>query len=306
MPSVSVRKVWKALVDVRRTASGEARICLVGGTALLTEAARLLSAGAADADAGVSSALDVLGPRDLPTRADQLARWSVVVFLEDAAAPIRPELRGEVAFCHAAGRPVVVAVVRDTEVVAVDRQAWLTEVGVASREFVVHTRGTTAYHAALARRLAAVAGDDGLRLAAVLPALRPAVVEHIIDSTSRQNAVVGVLVFVPGADMPVMTLNQIKMVLKIGAAYGHQPTPERFIEMMTIIASGFGIRALARKGVTYVPGLGWALKGVVGYTGTQAIGRAAVAYFERGAPLTPHRLSRLRGRFGQLAQGTAR
>jgi uncharacterized protein (DUF697 family) len=33
-----------------------------------------------------------------------------------------------------------------------------------------------------------------------------------------------------------------------------------------------------------VPIAGWVLKGGVAYTGTHALGRAAVEYFERGAP----------------------
>ena len=40
-----------------------------------------------------------------------------------------------------------------------------------------------------------------------------------------------------------------------------------------------------------MPGLGWALKGVVGYTATQAMGKTAVAYFERGAPLETGRVT---------------
>ena len=33
-----------------------------------------------------------------------------------------------------------------------------------------------------------------------------------ISTTSLQNAGIGVVVFVPGADMPLMTANQIKMI----------------------------------------------------------------------------------------------
>jgi uncharacterized protein (DUF697 family) len=33
-----------------------------------------------------------------------------------------------------------------------------------------------------------------------------------------------------------------------------------------------------------VPIAGWVVKGGVAYTGTRALGRAAVEYFERGAP----------------------
>lgn len=298
----SVRKVMRALSEVRRHTALNARICLVGSPDLLTEAGRLLSGGSDDATA-FSDAFDVLQRADFPARPEALRRWSLVVFLEDAAQPVRAELRASLAFCRATECPAIVAVVRDTEAVAVERPAWLGGAELTSREFVVHTRGTAAAHSALCRRIATVAGDQGLTLAATLPALRPAVVAHIIESTARQNAAVGVLIFIPGADLPVMTLNQIKMVLRIGAAYGHQPSLERAVEMLGIVATGFGLRALARKGATYVPGLGWALKGVVGYTATQAMGRTAVAYFERGAPLTTNRLGRFSQGFERLAKG---
>src|ERR1019366_4321338 len=85
----------------------------------------LLSAGADDAAAGgVSGALDVLDRADFPTRPGSLSSWSVAVFLEDAQAPVRPELGPTVAFCRAAHLPAIVAAVRDTEAVPVDRHAW--------------------------------------------------------------------------------------------------------------------------------------------------------------------------------------
>ncbi len=309
MATYSIRKILGAVADVRKRTPATARLCLVGPTDLLADVARMLSAGADDAPDGVSRALDVLDRADFPTREQSLSRWSVVVFLEDAQTPVRPELGPTVAFCRAARTPVVVAAARDTAAVPVDRHAWLTLAGLGSKELVVHTRGTSAGKSALAHRIAQIAGDHGLALAAALPALRTAVVDHIIEGAARQNAVVGVVVFIPGADMPVMTINQIKMVLKIGAAYGYQPDLQRVVELGSVIASGFGMRALARRAIAEVPGLGWAMKATVGYAGTQAIGKAAVAYFENGAPLTASRFPRLSGRLGKfekIAKGIAR
>jgi uncharacterized protein (DUF697 family) len=309
MATVNVRKILGAIAEVRKRTPATARICLVGPPDLLADAARMLSAGAEDADEGVSRSLDVLDRTSFPTREQALSRWSVVVFLEDAQAPVRPELGPTVSFCRAAQTAVIVAAVRDTEAVPVDRRGWLSAAGLGGREFVVHTRGTQAGRSALAHRIAQISGDHGHTLAATLPALRPAVISHIIESTARQNAVVGVVIFIPGADMPVMTLNQLKMVLRIGAAYGYQSDLQRVIEMLGVIASGFGLRTLARRAVSYVPGLGWAMKGTFGYAGTQAIGRAAVAYFESGAPLTASRFPRLSsqlGKFEKVARGIAR
>jgi len=310
MATYNVRKILKAVADVRRHTPANARICLVGPPDLLADVARMLSAGADDTVAGgVSRALDVLGRADMPTRPEALSRWSVIVFLEDAQAPVRPELGPTIAFCRAAELPAIVVAMRDTEAVAVDRHAWIALAGLSSRELVIHARGTPAARSALARRIAQVAGHGGFALAAALPALRAAVIDHAIEATARQNALVGAVIILPGADMPVMTMNQLKMVLRIGAAYGYRSDLQRTVEVLGVIASGLGMRTLARRAVEYVPGLGWAMNAGFGYVGTEAIGRSAVAYFESGAPLTASRFPRLSsqlGKFENLAKGIAR
>ena len=133
--------------------------------------------------------------------------------------------------------------------------------------------------AALAHRL----GDDGAALAARVPALRAAVCAELIATASRQNAIVGAAVFVPGADLPVLTLNQLRLVLRIGAAHGVEIDAQRWPEVLAVIASGLGFRAVARQLLGLVPLAGWALKGAVAYAGTRALGEAAVRYFEARA-----------------------
>jgi uncharacterized protein (DUF697 family) len=152
---------------------------------------------------------------------------------------------------------------------------------------VVRVGGATALPVEeIAKRLARALGEAGTPLAARLPVLRRPVCEELIRKFSRQNALVGVAFFLPGADLPVLTLNQIRLVLRIADAYGFEIDRERVPEVLSVIGSGFGFRALARTAVGYVPLLGWALKGGVAYTGTRALGEAAMRYFERRAPVT--------------------
>lgn len=103
-----------------------------------------------------------------------------------------------------------------------------------------------------------------------------------VRSTSMQNAGVGFVAFIPGADFPIMTLNQAKMVLQIAAAYGQPLTVERARELAAVVGGGFACRAAARQLVGVVPALGWAIKAGIGYAGTAAMGRAAIEYFEHG------------------------
>lgn len=115
--------------------------------------------------------------------------------------------------------------------------------------------------------------------------MRKAVAEDAVRTTAWQNGLVGVVTPIPGADMPIMTANQIKMLLQIAAAYGQPLNVDRVKELAAVVAGGYLLRTLARQAMTVVPVLGWAVKGGIGYTGTMAMGKAAIRYFEEGADL---------------------
>lgn len=115
--------------------------------------------------------------------------------------------------------------------------------------------------------------------------MRRAVAEDAMKTTAMQNGILGAVTPIPGADMPIMTANQIKMLLQIAAAYGQPLGMDRVKELAAVVAGGYLLRAVARQALVVVPVLGWAIKGGIGYTGTIAMGRAAVNYFENGADL---------------------
>ena len=113
------------------------------------------------------------------------------------------------------------------------------------------------------------------------PPLRRAACERIIRKNARENAVIGLLP-IPGADMPVMTANQARMVLHLAAAYGEELSFQRARELLGVLAAGFGLRALTRQVVKVVPVGGWAAAAAIGYAGTVAMGHSTMLYFERG------------------------
>ncbi|MBS3974392.1 MAG: hypothetical protein KGZ89_05940 [Actinobacteria bacterium] len=121
-----------------------------------------------------------------------------------------------------------------------------------------------------------------LLLANNFPFIRRAVSMEYVKSTALQNAFVGGLVIVPGADLPVMTANQAKMILQIAAAYGETLGLRRSVELLGVVGGGLTMRSIARQAAGIVPALGWAMKGGIAYSGTIAMGYAAIAYFERG------------------------
>jgi uncharacterized protein (DUF697 family) len=132
---------------------------------------------------------------------------------------------------------------------------------------------------AIARALARALGEDGTSLAARLPVLREAVCDELIASFAKKNAIVAAAVFVPGVDLPVLTLNQIRLVVRLALAHGEEIDNKRAIELLGVVGAGFGWRAVARELLDVVPVAGWAVKAAIAYTGTRAIGEAAVRYF---------------------------
>jgi uncharacterized protein (DUF697 family) len=131
----------------------------------------------------------------------------------------------------------------------------------------------------IACAIAARLGESGTGLAARLPAVREPLSEALIEKFSRQNAIVGVAIFIPGADFPVLTLNQIRLVLRLGSAHGVEVDQDRWPEVLATIGAGLGFRAVARQLAGAIPVAGWLVKGTVAYTGTRAVGEAAHRYF---------------------------
>jgi uncharacterized protein (DUF697 family) len=254
--------VYGLIKEIRASREGEKPLAVAGASELAAALRRELAKG------GVAEAV-----REGPVR-DAAALVYVVagdVDEEDehelreakrAGVPIVAVLVG-----HAAAEPPVVPYVHASEVVSVGTGAG----------FPVER---------IAHALARVLGEHGTALAARLPVLRRPVCDELIARFSRQNGLIGVAVFVPGADLPVLTLNQIRLVLRIADAYGFEIDRERVPEVLGVIGSGLGLRALAREALGAIPVAGWAVKGAIAFAGTRALGEAAVRYFERRAPVT--------------------
>jgi uncharacterized protein (DUF697 family) len=137
----------------------------------------------------------------------------------------------------------------------------------------------------IALLIAARLGEDGAPLAARVPVLRRAVCERLVASFAKKNGIIGAAVFIPGVDLPLLALNEIRLLLRIEQAYGLAIDPrERLPEIAATLGMGFGLRAITRELLDLVPVAGWAVKGAVAYAGTRALGEAAVRRLEVGAP----------------------
>ncbi|MHB0979718.1 MAG: DUF697 domain-containing protein [Thermoleophilia bacterium] len=272
-------KIWGALKDIAAASTVEAAIVLAGEPQLLGAARELLSPD------GRSTRVWDRGPDEI--RQLVLGEGDVLLVLTD---PNREDawlegLRG-------IGVPLGAAVAVDDGPAATNRITWYDK-----RRARVSFSPAAAGWRGVWQAVVDVAADRAVPLGRRFPVLRGAASRKVIKRTSRQNALVGAVFIVPGTDMPVMTLNQIKMVLSIAAIHGEEITTERALELLGVVGSGFGFRAVARQALDFGPGPGWVFKGAMGYAGTRALGEAALRYFELGAPVTPGRVGSLARRF---------
>ncbi len=148
--------------------------------------------------------------------------------------------------------------------------------------------------------------DLRVALARRLPGFRATAAEMVIRDVSLANAEFALLsgvgqslpflspLFpaVVGADVLVLTKNQIMMMFRLAALHGEDLDPvARLREVVPVIAGAFGWRTIARELAGFLPGgVGVPIRAGIAYSGTYATGRAAHVVFERGLGPTPAEL----------------
>jgi uncharacterized protein (DUF697 family) len=129
------------------------------------------------------------------------------------------------------------------------------------------------------------------------PAFREAAVKTVVDESSKANAQFALVANIPailpvlgtlfsaGADMIVLTKNQLMMVYKVAAIHGKDINSQMTImrELVPIVGAGFFWRTVAREAATFLPfAAGTIPKVAIAFTGTVAAGRAADFYYREG------------------------
>lgn len=127
-------------------------------------------------------------------------------------------------------------------------------------------------------------GDDGVAAGRRNPGLRPEVGRVLVHRAARRSAAVGALPL-PGVDMPILVLIQVRMVADLAALHDRSFGAERALEALAIVGAGFGWRAIGRSATGAIPLAGWAVRGGVAYGATRTIGEAALARLSAGHDL---------------------
>lgn len=157
--------------------------------------------------------------------------------------------------------------------------------------------------------LVRAAPNLALPLGRRLPVFRSAAGDYLVRETSRVNAEFALLSSLPalvpvvgglaaaGADMIILTKNQVMLMLKL-AVLNRRPIDNRLqvlSEVLPVVGAGFFWRSAARTLITYLPGpLGIAPRGAVAYVGTFVAGKAGEYYYQWGRRPSPELLDRFR------------
>jgi hypothetical protein len=125
-----------------------------------------------------------------------------------------------------------------------------------------------------AAALARVLGPNGPAVAGRLPVLRGPVVSQLVNQSTIRNGLIGAATFLPGSDLPALTLNQVFLTIRLAVAAGRDPQiASLWPELAVVAASGFAFRKLAR-GLELLPVPRFAVRGAVALGGTWAVAEA--------------------------------
>jgi len=193
--------------------------------------------------------------------------------------------RYDIILVHASGPATPYKDIRDRAGLRSDRVFDLSTTG--SPEWARRTRQMIVDHAT----------DDLVALGRWFPAFREQAAGRVIADTARANAQFALVANIPtvipvlgslasvGADLLVLTKNQLIMSIKLAAIHG-RPLDDRMKllrEIAPVAGVGLGWRTLAREATSFIPLAGGTIpKVAIAYAGTFSTGHALDFYFRFG------------------------
>lgn len=147
------------------------------------------------------------------------------------------------------------------------------------------------------RRIVEVLPERAVAFGRAFPPFRAAALSAVVRTTARANAQFALIANIPsvipivgslfsaGADLFVLTKNQVLLLFKVAAIHGRdlRDTSGILREIVPVVGSGLLWRTLAREAVSFLPLLAGTIpKVAIAYAGTFAVGRAADYYYRFG------------------------
>jgi small GTP-binding protein len=135
-----------------------------------------------------------------------------------------------------------------------------------------------------------------IALGRALPEYRRMAADKIIRKAATWSLLAG-FEPIPGIDIPVLLVAQVRLILRIAALYGEEINTHTARELLATIAGGVVVRYLGEQAAKFLPGPGWALSAGFAAAGTYAIGQVAREYFESGKRIP---IEELRNRYASV------
>lgn len=160
--------------------------------------------------------------------------------------------------------------------------------------------------------------DLRLALARRLPGFRDQAAERLIRDVSRINAefalISGITQGIPflqplfpavvGADLLILTKNQILLVYRLAAIYDEDlDLRRRLREVVPVVGGALGFRSVARELIGLIPAVGLPVRAAIAYSGTYAVGRATQTVFDEGRRPNRREMRRIYEEGATLARG---
>ncbi|MCL5959702.1 MAG: hypothetical protein M1358_10390 [Chloroflexi bacterium] len=246
------------------------------------------------------------GARDLPAA-------DLYVYALPASKATSVEYAHAINDVEAGGKPVVLAICRDGSNLPdrelLDASDYLFSTLPSHRIVVVDDNDPSDVVDKLVPAIMTSLPHLHLSLARTLPGFREKVAASLIMEVSRVNAEFALFSSLPanipvigeimatGADLFVLTKNQVMMIFKLAAVYGRNfdSKPRIALEIAPVVGGAFLWRTAARTMVGVLPGLLAAVpKTLVAFVGTFVVGSIASYYYHIGRKPTKKLMDQFR------------
>ncbi len=244
------------------------------------------------------------GDPSQPTRADvareAIQHADVNLFLLDATTGVRQvdvDLFNEL---KARKQPLVIALNKMDAINPheADTVVTMVESKIGRNVIPISARSGMNIAERLIPRLIDEKPELAVALGRALPDFRHIVAERMIRKAATLSALAG-LEPIPGIDVPILLIGQVRLILRIAALYGEEITTRTAREMIATIAGGVTLRYLGEEASKLLPGPGWILSAGFAAAGTYAIGQVARDYFESGKHLS---ITQMRERYQRVIE----
>jgi small GTP-binding protein len=246
---------------------------------------------------------EVAGSANAAMALQAVEEATVVILVLDAAAGVRQSDANLIDQVRAMGLPVVVAL-NKIDLVRRDLKQVLGDVELKLGMPVIPISAKNGQ--GIGDQLIPAIIESHPRMAVTvgraLPRYRKIAAARVMRESAAVAAFMGVEP-IPLVGLPFLIAVQIRMLLRLAAIYGQPMGVARARELIGAIAGGLAIRYAAQELVKLIPGPGWLIAGGAAWTGTNALGGAAIAFFESSQKLSSGELrsiyKRLRWRLRQ-------